>query len=365
MENFDAINTVGVQKKAAFELAIKSETTRDFSPMINGISIGLSSGTSGNKGIFLTNKKEKEIWTAAVLERVIGFSLKKRKVAFFLRANNNLYESVNSMLLSFDFFDIKIPIAQHIKRLRLLQADILVAQPSVLFEIAKAYKKQKIKPHFSKIISVAEVLEKDQKAFFEKVFQCRIDQIYQCTEGFLAHTCKKGKLHFNEDWLRIEKKYLDKEQTRFHPVITDFRRISQPVIRYELNDIIHEGTPCSCGLKSTVIDRIEGRSDDIFRFEKAEKEIVIYPDFVRRTMMNTTDKLLNYIVSRKENKTIEVSLELENETPKEEVFIKIKKALNQMFFEFGVEDIIIKLMPYHHNPMNKFKRIRNEYQKSI
>ena len=107
MGNFDLINTVDITKKAALDIALKAETSRDFSPMINGVTIGLSSGTTGNKGIFLATQIERAKWVAAVLDRVIGLELRKRKVAFFLRANSNLYESVGSTLLQFRFFDIK------------------------------------------------------------------------------------------------------------------------------------------------------------------------------------------------------------------------------------------------------------------
>ena len=78
MENFDTINTVGVKKEKALDIAFKSEELRDFSPTIHGISVGLSSGTSGNRGIFLTSKSEKAIWVGAILDRVIGFSIKRR-----------------------------------------------------------------------------------------------------------------------------------------------------------------------------------------------------------------------------------------------------------------------------------------------
>ena len=39
---------------------IKSEENRDFSPTIKGITVGLSSGTSGNRGVFLASEKEAE-----------------------------------------------------------------------------------------------------------------------------------------------------------------------------------------------------------------------------------------------------------------------------------------------------------------
>lgn len=360
MDNFNVINTVNISKKEAFEVALKSEVTRDFNPTIGAISVGLSSGTSGNKGLFLVSPKERAMWVGAILDRVIGFSFKKRKVAFFLRANNNLYESVKSKILVFNFFDIAKPMEDHITALIQVKPNILIAQPSVLNEIAKSFEKDKISLNFDKIISVAEVLEEDQKKYFEKVFSQKIEQVYQATEGFLAHTCKEGKLHFNEDWLKIEKKYIDDEKVRFHPIITDYMRLSQPLIRYELNDIIHEGAPCKCGLKSTVIDRIEGRSDDVFVFEVNGKQVIIFPDFIRRAVISSSDGIRNYKVTLTSDNTVVYALETQKDFDKNEISEKVKNALFSLFNKMYIKDIEINEGEIKINTMNKFKRIANE-----
>jgi putative adenylate-forming enzyme len=365
MENFNSINTVKIKKNEALDVAFKSEELRDFSPTIHGISIGLSSGTSGNRGVFLTSKSEKEIWVGAILDRVIGFSIKKRRIALFLRANNNLYEAIQSKLLSFIFFDLKTSLDQHINPLINLRAHILVGQPSVLMEIAKAYKTLGVKAAFDKVISVAEVLEDDQKEFLTSIFKCQIDQMYQCTEGFLGYTCKKGKLHLNEDWLRVEKKYIDSEKTRFHPVITDYLRTSQPIVRYELNDILHQGLPCDCGSKSTVIQKIEGRSDDVFKFHQNGKEIVIYPDFFRRAIILSSDQIINYCVTLTHEKTISLYLETTQSAKSSKMFESVTQEITKMLFNFGISGVDIIPTNIELNQMSKFKRIRNEYSKTI
>jgi|SaaInlStandDraft_1057018.scaffolds.fasta_scaffold04407_5 putative adenylate-forming enzyme len=365
MEFFDSINTVGIKKEEALKLAFESEKTRDFSPSIKNISIGLSSGTSGNRGVFLTSKIEKAIWVGAILDRVIGFSLKKRKVAFFLRANNNLYQAVKSGLLSFTFFDLKTPIEEHIKKLMDIKADILIGQPSVLLAIAKSYQLADIKPTFNKIISVAEVLEDDHKEFLKSIFNCPINQVYQCTEGFLGYTCKKGQLHLNEDFLEIKKKYLDSNKTRFHPIITDYLRSSQPIVRYELNDILHEGPVCSCGSKSTVISKIEGRSDDIFRFLKNGNEIIIYPDFIRRAVILASDQILNYSVTLIDKQIISLYLDVEKTSELPEIFKSVKFEIEKLLSEFDIANIDFVKANKKLDQLNKFTRIKNEYSKSI
>ncbi len=365
MDNFDAINTVNITKKEAFEVALKSETTRDFNPTIGDISVGLSSGTSGNKGMFLVSPKERAMWVGAILDRVIGFSFRKRKIAFFLRANNNLYESVKSKILAFHFFDIIKPMEDHITELIKIKPNILIAQPSVLNEIAKHFEKNNISLKFDKIIAVAEVLEQDQKKYFEKVFSQKIAQVYQATEGFLAHTCKEGKLHFNEDWLTIEKKYIDGKKDRFHPIITDYMRFSQPLVRYELNDIIHEGKPCKCGLKSTVIDRIEGRSDDVFTFNLNNKEIVIFPDTIRRAIISVSNEIHNYKVTLINENTITYAIEVNNGFDKKEISKKVKSALLHIFNKKNIKNVVLNEGIIEVNTMNKFKRIANESNKTF
>ena len=111
LENFDTINTVNITKEDAFNIAYKAEQDRNFSPKLNGITVGLSSGTSGNRGIFLVSDYERYFWAGNILGKILPKSLFSRnKIAFFLRANSNLYESVKAKNIQFEYFDLLTPI---------------------------------------------------------------------------------------------------------------------------------------------------------------------------------------------------------------------------------------------------------------
>lgn len=357
MAHFDKINTHGINKEEAYDVSFKAELSRDFSPMIGNVTVGLSSGTSGNRGIFLATEVERAQWVACVLDRVIGFTFKKRSVAFFLRANSNLYDSVKSKVLSFEFFDLFDDIPNHVARLNRLQPNLLVAQPSMLLELADEIEKGHLFIKPTKVISVAEVLYPEDKTRLERVFGQLIHQVYQCTEGLLASTCSEGVLHFHEDFLIIEKKYLDDTQTRFHPIITDLMRSSQPVVRYELNDIIHELKSCKCGSNTLSIAQIEGRSDDVLTFIGVDsKRVKIFPDFFRRAIIMSDDSILDYAVVQRSINQMDMYISGSIES-----FDKATQNIYQLLERYEVSGVEInRITTNPHEKGNKLRRIKNE-----
>lgn len=342
MDEFDDLNTVGLKKKEAFEIALVSEKTRNFSPKLKNITIGLSSGTSGNRGLFLVSEEEQARWAGNIIGKVMPTSLffgKKQSIAFFLRANSNLYNSVNNPKIAFRFFDLLKEVDEHIRELNDYQPTILVAPSSMLRILAKAQEEGKLSIQPLKIISVAEVLSEEDKEIIEKAFRQITHQIYQCTEGFLAYTCPHGTLHINEDLVIIQKEYLDKEAGKFVPIITDFTRTSQPIIRYRLNDVLTEGEACSCGSHFMTLKQIDGRCDDLFYGKRVNEEgiRIIFSDFIRRAAISSTDTSLEYKVKQLNLHQIVVEIHMDNEVNKKEVETMIAKNLKQLFKNMNCE----------------------------
>lgn len=268
MEHFDRLNTVGLGRQEAEAFAIRAERERDFAPKLRGVTVGLSSGTSGRRGIFLVSDREKNRWAGYILAKFLpGSILGNYDIAFFLRADSNLYQAVSSRNIRFHFFDIYRDFEEHRKRLEALKPDILAGQPSLLLLLAGEKERGGLDICPRIIISVAEVLEKEDEEYLKRVFGREvIHQVYQCTEGCLATTCSRGTLHLNEDIVHIGREYLD--QRRFVPIVTDFERKAQPIIRYRLNDILVEREhPCGCGSPCLALEKIEGREDDLFSFQ--------------------------------------------------------------------------------------------------
>ncbi|MEI7668884.1 MAG: F390 synthetase-related protein, partial [Pseudomonadota bacterium] len=293
MANFDELNTRHLKLNQAMNVALKAEQTRDFSETIGDITVGLSSGTSGTRGIFAVSRKEQLKWAGTILAKILPDSLlQKHKIVFFLRADNKLYQAAEQHgRVSIHFFDLTLPFEEHLSALQYMNPTQIVAPATTLRLLAEAKQENKIEINPKRITSVAEVLDPLDKAIIESSFKQPVDQIYQCTEGFLAYTCKQKRIHINEEFLYIEKEWVDKETKRFIPIITDFSRTTQPIVRYRLDDIlVLDEHPCKCGSPTTVISRIEGRMDDVLYGKKNNGEFVpLFPDHLRHLVINTTE----------------------------------------------------------------------------
>ncbi len=311
MENFDTLNTVGVKLQDAYRVAIQAEETRDFSPTIGKVTVGLSSGTSGQRGVFMVTAQERRRYAGTILAKALPRGiLRGEKIALFMRANSNLYSSVGSRRIRFEFFDLLRPISEHVERLNTYQPTLLLAPPSMLRKLADAKDRGELRITPLWIYSIAEVLDPLDQKILESKFAQKIHQLYQATEGFLAITCREGVLHLNEDCLIVEKVWIDEQARKFMPLITDFTRTTQPMLKYCLNDILTERkTPCSCGSPFTALESIEGRMDDTLIFLNSEGEkIEVFPDFARRCVLLAPEGIESYRILQLADGKLVISL---------------------------------------------------------
>jgi len=263
LRHFHELNLLGLSHEAAHRLAAENELAgKDERPSI-GIQLGLSTGTSGSRGIFMTSSEERARWAGTIIERCLPGLWPRMRIAFFLRADNQLYRAAESGgRVQIRFFDLQRSLDASVDALNSYKPDLLIAPPYVLARLA-ARPELTIEP--GSVTSVADVLDPWDEARIRRRFQVPLRQIYQATEGFLGATCGFGSLHLNEDLLLFERKFLDREKRRFAPVITDFHRRTQAIVRFELGDVlIPNEEPCPCGSPLARLTAIDGRRDEIF-----------------------------------------------------------------------------------------------------
>lgn len=343
MANFDALNTVGVRLEDVTRMATDAERSREFEGMLGGISVGLSSGTSGHRGVFIASAAERDEWAGTVLAHTLPRGrLRGHRIALFLRANNELYETVGSRAVDFRFYDIYGDLAAHARDLERYAPTILVAPPSVLDALLA--EGVRVRPH--RVYSVAEALTDSDAARFAEAFgQDVIHQLYQCTEGFLARTCERGVLHLNEEIALFEREPID--ERRFVPIVTDFTRRSQPIVRYRLGDIlVLRAEPCPCGSVLTALERIEGREDDTL----IVGGVRVFADMIARALI-MADGFEQYRVVQTGPDRLCVHLD------RPEAADAVRASLGALWERIGVVGPELEFVPFVADTRRKLRRV--------
>lgn len=263
-QHFTEFNRIRIGLDAAIQAAIDLEHGQNREPIVETVFAGLSTGTSGSRSVFLTSKSERSRWTSVMLARGLPQPIwHKAKLALLLKANNPLYETTKkSKQLEFSYFNINTDIHQWLPKLIAYQPTLIVAPPAVLLFLAREAK-ENLKPKY--VFSAADILDTGDRNEIEQAFGLKLREIYQATEGFLGVSCQHGTLHLNEDLIQFEQEFIDNDNKYFMPILTDFHRTTQAIARFRLNDILlTKSNPCECGSPLLGLERIDGRSDEIF-----------------------------------------------------------------------------------------------------
>ncbi len=306
LEHFEELNRHGFTLEEATKVALRAERERDFRPELpGGVTVGLSSGTSGTRHVFLVGRPERCRWAGEMFARTLATDSLRQilnpfarplRLAFFLRASSNLYTTLASRRVTFDYYDLTRPFADLMGDLVAAPPDVLIAPATVLAEIARAA--PPVRPR--QVISVAEVLDARDRALVEDWGSVRVQEIYQATEGFLGATCAAGRMHLNEETLHIEPLWIDEGHERFHPVITDFSRTTQWFVRHRLNDVlVLDPTPCPCGRRTTTLRAIEGRAEEVLWLPGREGGLrPVFPEVVRQAIYALEEPPLRYRIEQ-------------------------------------------------------------------
>ncbi|BCE03138.1 F390 synthetase-related protein [Marinicellulosiphila megalodicopiae] len=322
MENFNALNTANLDKAELFELALNAEKTRQFDQsIINSITVGLSTGTSGQRGLFLASKNERVKWTGTIFAKLLPNLKQKHRIALLLRADSPLYQTAGKGRIQFHYADVTQPLEQWLAQLVEFNPTVIVGSAQAIQLCAQH--KQGLNP--TTVISAAEVLTAEDEAFIEQAFNKPVKQIYQCTEGFLACSDSNNIMRWNEDNIHIEPHWLNEEKTHYSPIITDFRRKTQPIIRYLLDDIIEAGEDSGV-FKS--IKSISGRCGDRLHLQNQKTSAIILPDLIYRAVSYVSDELIDYRITQTQRNTVVIE--------SDKLFFEIKESLSELFYQQGI-----------------------------
>ncbi len=163
---------------------------------------------------------------------------------------------------------------EYIKILNKQQPTLIKAYAQSIFEIAKFAKKNKIYVKKQNAIHLAAGTVYDSmKDLIEEVFGCKAYNYYGSREvGSIASECsEQNGLHIMMEHTIVEILNENNEPCKYGEqgeiVVTTLNNYSMPLIRYKIGDIgvLQEFTECKCGCSYPKLEKVVGRTTDIFK----------------------------------------------------------------------------------------------------
>ncbi len=305
MAQFALFNTRAVTVDRAWDIQANGGRHMD-------LTIGASTGTSGNRGLFIISEREKHRWLGTILAKAMADLLTSpQRVAIILPQDTGLYESANKMrFVQLRFFDLRQGPENWRTQLEAFAPTIVVAPPKILRHFAQ--ERFDISP--VRLFSAAETLDPSDRKIIEAHFARPLDQIYMATEGLFAVTCRHGSLHLCEDSVFFEFEPIGDGLSA--PIVTCFQRQTQIMARYRMNDLMRlSDRPCPCGSPLRVVDEIVGRMDDVFRFNNAGVNVLLTPDILRNAVLDADRRITDFRLLQ--TSPVRVELQLSPDLPQQ------------------------------------------------
>lgn len=269
---------------------------------VGDYTVGASTGTSGNRGYFVVSEVERYRWLGALLAKALADLLwQPQRVAILLPQDTRLYDSARSIpRLALRFFPLALGADHWRPALEAFDPTVIVAPPKVLRHLAEVG--ARLNPR--RIFSAAETLDPVDRPIIETGFGLPLDQIYMATEGLLGVTCRHGTLHLAEDSVAFE--FEPAGNGLVAPLITSFRRQTQIMARYRMNDLLRlSDMPCPCGSPLQAVAEVVGRMDDCFRLAGG---VFVTPDILRNAVLRADPRITDFRIRQVATDGIELVL---------------------------------------------------------
>jgi len=344
MENFDRLNTAGLKRDELVAYAVEKELARDYLGYYAGeYVVGLSSGTSGAKGIYVTPRSLTARLPAVFLARGgIPLRLLPFRILFLLRVFSQGFADIRAPLISLTYLSTMTDPGEIVERMNADRINVLMAPPSLLRVLLPHIDTIRVRP--KRIVSYAEVLEQEEKERLQRAFECPVVQIYQASEGPIGSACRCGTLHINEDLVYVElfdeggDPVTESGRTARRMIVTNLLNTAQPLIRYEMNDLVELGGPCPCGSRFRTIAKVIGRNDDVFVFRARDGTArPVFPDLLSRWIITSSDAIREFRVVQGSDGGMEITVDAEDRADPEIIRAALLDRFRTELSSFGIE----------------------------
>ncbi len=377
----DKINTLDDIKKIPFTTKADMRSHYPFGLVAgdmyqNGVRIHSSSGTTGNPTVIVHSQHDLDSWANLVARCLYMVGVRNTDVF----QNSSGYGMFTGGL-GFQYGAEKlgcltVPAAagnskRQIKFINDFGTTAVHAIPSYAIRLAEVFLDEGLDPKattLKTLIIGAEPHTDEQRKRIERMLNVKAYNCFGMTEmngPGVAFECKnQDGMHIWEDCYLVE--IINPETGEHVPdgeigelVLTTLDREMMPLIRYRTRDltrIIDE--PCSCGRTHKRIDRIKGRSDDMFII----KGVNIFPMQIEKILVLFTELGSNYLITLETiNNQDEIIVEVELSDLSTDNYIELEKIRKEITRQLKDEILVtpkVKLVKKGSIPQSEGKAVR-------
>ena len=342
----------------------------------DGVRIHSSSGTTGTPTVIVHSQHDLDSWANLVARCLYMVGIRKTDVF----QNSSGYGMFTGGL-GFQYGAerlgaLTVPAAagnskRQIKFITDFHTTALHAIPSYAIRLAEVFLEEGIDPVHSSLKTLvigAEPHTDEQRKKIERMLGVKAYNSYGMTEmngpGVAFECTEQNGMHFWEDCYLVE--IIDPNTGKHVPngeigelVLTTLDREMMPLIRYRTRDLtrILPGT-CPCGRTHLRIDRIKGRSDDMFII----KGINIFPMQVEKILLQFPSLGSNYLITLDTiNNQDEMIVEVELSDLSTDNYIELEKIRKEITRQLKDEILVtpkVKLVKKGSLPQSEGKAIR-------
>lgn len=255
-------------------------------PLLERYQVWESSGSSGERGVFVQDEESLAVYDALEACRRQAFQPWRRaldpmyateRIAFvgattghfastaWVRRLCRLNPWLAGAVRSHSFLQ---PLESLVRALQLQAPTVLTTYPTAALMLAEEAQAGRLRIPLREIWTGGEALTETMRGFISRAFGCPVAQSYGASEFLsIASECRFHQMHVNADWVILESvdeshRPVPDGEMGHTTLLTHLANRVQPLVRYDLGDRIALHTsPCRCG---SALPRVEvrGRVDD-------------------------------------------------------------------------------------------------------
>ena len=284
MENFDAATTERRLTRRLVEQHLARAVT-DPSLLLGEYVVLVSGGSSGLRGLFVQTVDEYAEFAASVTRRAMAATVAaagglppEGLVIGMVGAGSPVHSSGLACVTAtrppvrLVSAPASLPIAEIVRRLNGAQPPNLLAYAAKLAELAAEQRDGRLKLNLRSVASFAEAISMPERIAVTEAFGVPVIDLFASTEGLVGHS-EPGEtvLTFAGDTCIAEctddgGQPVPDGVASSKVLVTNLHNLTQPLIRYELTDRF---TPAGTSEAGALRASVEGRSDDLFRYQAA------------------------------------------------------------------------------------------------